>query len=236
MRKIIVVLLSIFVLLIPHQSVFAGADFAEDVNNDGKINMFDYVTVKGVCLGAYGSTDDEIARADVNKDGKVNVLDYIRVKKKCFERVSSEEEINFTASEYEGRLEDYDSDARDSLKNGIMPSFMISNTAELNEFLSMYSYYATAPSQFLELASSLDDEYFESKTLLIAYGMSPSGGDEFRIENVGIDENEILMEVTLSKIGVTDDVKHAILTAEVSKSDIGECSVLKAELRVYEGY
>ncbi len=50
-----------------------------DVNNDGKFNMFDYLTIKSVVMNG---TDDEelLARADVNGDGRINLFDYVAIK------------------------------------------------------------------------------------------------------------------------------------------------------------
>lgn len=236
MKRICLVLLSFAIMLLSCSAVFADTEVDCDVNGDGEVNMFDCILVKSIYFGAYNASDDEFLRADVNQNGKVDALDYIAVKKEAFSENDSAKDIEFTASEFNGRMEAYDAAAGDSLKSGYMPSFMVGDTEELDEFVSLYSYYATTPSPFLEYASTLDDEYFENKTLLIAYGKALSGGDEFKVEKVSMDESGILMDVTLSEIGVTEDIKYTLLIAEVDKSDIGECTEFRAMLRIYDIY
>ncbi len=51
-----------------------------DVNSDGNINMFDYITIKSICLERIETNDELLARADVTGDGRVNMFDYIAVK------------------------------------------------------------------------------------------------------------------------------------------------------------
>ncbi len=51
-----------------------------DVNNDGAVNMFDYMFVKSVYFKMYTPTDEEYARCDINSDGAVNLFDYVSVK------------------------------------------------------------------------------------------------------------------------------------------------------------
>ena len=42
-----------------------------DVNDDGKVNMFDYMMIKSIYLSKYTPSDSEFVRADINSDGKV---------------------------------------------------------------------------------------------------------------------------------------------------------------------
>ncbi len=55
-----------------------------DVNGDGKVNMFDYMVVKSICLNKHEPTAEVLERADVNGDGNVNMFDYLVVKSYCF--------------------------------------------------------------------------------------------------------------------------------------------------------
>ena len=50
-----------------------------DVNNDGKIDQYDYILVKRHYFETRKLTDDELSRADVNKDKKVDQYDYILI-------------------------------------------------------------------------------------------------------------------------------------------------------------
>ncbi len=52
-----------------------------DVNGDGKVNMFDYMMIKSICLNKITPTDEQFARADYTEDGKVNMFDYLALKK-----------------------------------------------------------------------------------------------------------------------------------------------------------
>ncbi|MCK4817925.1 dockerin type I repeat-containing protein, partial [bacterium] len=51
-----------------------------DVNGDGNVNWFDYVTLRAYVLGAPGWTVESNWAADVNGDGSVNWFDYITLR------------------------------------------------------------------------------------------------------------------------------------------------------------
>ncbi|MBO5786636.1 MAG: dockerin type I repeat-containing protein [Clostridia bacterium] len=55
-----------------------------DVNNDGKIDQYDYVLVKRHHFNTRTLTDDEATRADANKDGKVDTYDYLLIARHYF--------------------------------------------------------------------------------------------------------------------------------------------------------
>ncbi|MBO5914132.1 MAG: phosphodiester glycosidase family protein [Clostridia bacterium] len=55
-----------------------------DVNNDGKIDQYDYVLVKRHHFDTRTLTDDEATRADANKDGKVDTYDYLLIARHYF--------------------------------------------------------------------------------------------------------------------------------------------------------
>ena len=55
-----------------------------DVNNDGKIDQYDYVLVKRHHFDTRTLTEDEAARADANMDGKVNQYDYLLIARHYF--------------------------------------------------------------------------------------------------------------------------------------------------------
>ena len=66
------------------EKVVIGSDGATsnalgDVNNDGKIDQYDYILVKRHYFGTRYLTDDEMIRGDVNRDGKVDQYDYILI-------------------------------------------------------------------------------------------------------------------------------------------------------------
>ena len=55
-----------------------------DVNNDGKIDQYDYVLVKRHHFNTRTLTEDEATRADANKDGKVDQYDYLLIARHYF--------------------------------------------------------------------------------------------------------------------------------------------------------
>ncbi len=55
-----------------------------DVNNDGVVDMFDYLIVKSIYFEKYTPTSDELVRSDVNSDGAVDMFDYLIVKNTYF--------------------------------------------------------------------------------------------------------------------------------------------------------
>ena len=55
-----------------------------DVNNDGKIDQYDYVLVKRHHFNTRKLTEDEATRADANKDGKVDTYDYLLIARHYF--------------------------------------------------------------------------------------------------------------------------------------------------------
>ncbi len=55
-----------------------------DVNNDGKIDQYDYILVKRHYFETRVLSESEALRADVNKDGKVDQYDYILIARHYF--------------------------------------------------------------------------------------------------------------------------------------------------------
>lgn len=55
-----------------------------DINNDGKINQYDYILAKRIHFKNYTPTTEETARGDVNNDGKNDQYDYILIKRHHF--------------------------------------------------------------------------------------------------------------------------------------------------------
>lgn len=55
-----------------------------DVNNDGKIDQYDYILIKRHYFETRILNSEEIARADVNRDNKVDQFDYILVARHYF--------------------------------------------------------------------------------------------------------------------------------------------------------
>lgn len=57
-----------------------------DVNGDMVLDVFDYFTVKSICMETIQFTEDEFSFADVNGDGSVDVFDYYQVKTAYFNK------------------------------------------------------------------------------------------------------------------------------------------------------
>ena len=55
-----------------------------DVNNDGKINEYDYIIVARSILGTYTLSDEQKTLSDINKDGVINEYDYILIARHHF--------------------------------------------------------------------------------------------------------------------------------------------------------
>ncbi len=55
-----------------------------DVNDDGVIDMFDYLLVKSFYFEVAAPTEDEALRADMNEDGVIDMFDYLMVKTAYF--------------------------------------------------------------------------------------------------------------------------------------------------------
>lgn len=55
-------------------------EYIGDVNNDGKINSADAMSLSGYLTGARELDDDAAQRADENLDAKISILDYIKLK------------------------------------------------------------------------------------------------------------------------------------------------------------
>lgn len=60
-----------------------------DVNDDGVIDMFDYLIVKSIYFEKYEYTESELLRADMNADGTVDMFDYLAVKTAYFNGTAS---------------------------------------------------------------------------------------------------------------------------------------------------
>ena len=63
-----------------HCGEVLAVDLWCDVNQDGRVNMFDYVLVKSIYFEKQEAPDVQKQRADITGDGKVNMFDYIIVK------------------------------------------------------------------------------------------------------------------------------------------------------------
>lgn len=63
-----------------------GESLAEtgDVNNNGSIDMTDYILTKRAYFGTYTLSKDEFRRADVNSNGEIDMTDYVLVKRAYF--------------------------------------------------------------------------------------------------------------------------------------------------------
>lgn len=59
-------------------------DLRGDINLDGAVDIFDYLTVKSIYMSSYNADEETFARADVNADASVDVFDYLIIKSLCF--------------------------------------------------------------------------------------------------------------------------------------------------------
>ncbi len=69
-----------------------------DINSDGNVNLFDYTTLKSICVKNASAAESVMKKSDVNGDGKTNMFDYMLVKSRYFNPpmdVSSLEGISF---------------------------------------------------------------------------------------------------------------------------------------------
>ena len=57
-----------------------------DINCDNRVNMFDYMMLKSICLNKVIPTEEQSARADRNNDGKINMFDYLSLKSMVLEQ------------------------------------------------------------------------------------------------------------------------------------------------------
>ncbi len=57
-----------------------------DINCDNRVNMFDYMMLKSICLNKVIPTEEQSARSDCNKDGKINMFDYLALKATVLEQ------------------------------------------------------------------------------------------------------------------------------------------------------
>ncbi len=63
-----------------HCGLVLDIDLWCDVNQDGKVNMFDYILVKSIYFEKQDAPEIHKQRADLTGDGRVNMFDYIIVK------------------------------------------------------------------------------------------------------------------------------------------------------------
>jgi hypothetical protein len=54
-----------------------------DVNDDGVVDLFDYIAVKSHYFESSMLSDEELARADIVKDGEIDIFDYMQLKRLC---------------------------------------------------------------------------------------------------------------------------------------------------------
>ena len=73
------VLLGLIILFI-NINVFAG-NIVGDVNNDGKVNVNDYVLIRKHIMQVNILTGDMMKAADVNADSKISTIDYVLVRR-----------------------------------------------------------------------------------------------------------------------------------------------------------
>lgn len=52
-----------------------------DINGDNKIDIIDFLLIKGYLYDSLELTDEQLKRADANQDGQVNALDFAYIKR-----------------------------------------------------------------------------------------------------------------------------------------------------------
>ncbi len=208
----------------------------EDVNGDGKFNMFDYIYVKSVYFNIDSATDEEKANADLNGDGDVNMFDYATLKASYFKNDNEPDvnygDVSFDAHCLSGIIGGH-SNASDFKYGKQINTTLITNSEQLNALLDAYVEYSGPIyyKAFERFAKALEDDYFTTKALVVVPVASRDGGTRFNIKNVKLDEDGILMEISSEFYGpAPDEPQFLVLTAEINKSDIGDCTVARAEI------
>lgn len=236
MKKLISLVLVIFMTaIIPLSAVAEVEANSFDVNGDGKVNMFDYIFIKGIYFGSI-DTVPEFDGADVNGDGTVNIFDCVLVKQAYLSSddqvTPDEKDIPYTAHGLSGSLEEYDSQGIRPEYGMELDSFLVTDFDQLNALLDTYLNYGNSVNDepFIDFAEALPENYFESKALVVTPVFASSGGDLIEIEGVKVYGSEILTEISVDCRGLTEDCQNRLMTAEVNKSDISGCTSARAEI------
>ncbi len=236
MKKLISLILVVFMTaIIPLSAVAETEPNAYDVNGDGKVNMFDYIFIKGIYFGSI-DTEPEFDGADVNGDGNVNIFDCVLVKKAYLSSDSQPDEaryISYNGHCLDALLNDFIGPTPEHKYGATCPAYIITDFEQFDELLDTYlhdSIYADN-GEVTAFYESLDEDYFETKALVITPIYLYSGSVIAAIEGIKTDGNEIVMEISSILYGVgTDDVQYRLMTAEVNKSDIIGCTSARAEI------
>jgi hypothetical protein len=226
MKKLISLVLVVFMTaIIPLSAVAEVEANSFDVNGDGKVNMFDYIFIKGIYFGSI-DTVPEFDGADVNGDGKVNIFDCVLVKQAYLssdDQVTPEEkDISYTAHGLSGYLESCSQILGDDYGDKI-DAILVTDFDQLNALLEDFVDYGGPISHkpFDEFAAELSEDYFDTKALVIAPAATGAGSTKYTVEGVKTDENGILMEISAVLYGESyDEPQEYLMTAEVDKSDI----------------
>lgn len=239
MKKLISLVLVVFMTaIIPLSAVAEVEPNSFDVNGDGKVNMFDYVFIKGIYFGSV-DTVPEFDGADVNGDGTVNIFDCVLVKQAYLssdDQVTPEEkDIPYTAHVIDANF-NYDAEVEIGISHRYgetCTAYIITDFEQLDSLLDTCLYddiYAGNDAVFA-FYDNLAKDYFETKALIITPIYLYSGMVIAGIEGVKVEGTEIVMELSSRLYGIgTDDVQYRLMTAEVNKSDIVGCTSARGEI------
>lgn len=238
MKKLISLILVVFMTALIPLSAIAEAEpnNSFDVNGDGKVNMFDYIFIKGIYFGSIDTTP-EFDRADVNGDGTVNIFDCVLVKNAY---LSSDDQVTPEEKDIPYTAHVINANFNHNVEAGIRHQYgetcaahIITDVEQLNSLLDTYLYDSIYAGNDAVLAfyEKFSEDYFETKALIITPIYLYSGMVIAGIEGVKVEGTEIVMELSSRLYGIgTDDVQYRLMTAEVNKSDIVGCTSARGEI------
>lgn len=124
-----------------------------------------------------------------------------------------------------------------------VPVYVFTDREELVRFRDMFSGvlsmnygYDEIPS-FEEATSSYGDEFFEERSLILAYVTSGSGTFRYDVKDITVTGPDLLMTVirTNDPEAYTEDMAGWYIMAEVAKQDIEDCTGFDACVLIGEG-
>lgn len=84
MKKLLTVLVLSAMLLSALAFTISAQANLGDINDNGKIDMTDYILLKRAYFGTFPLTEEQSARGDLNNNGKIDMTDYILLKRVYF--------------------------------------------------------------------------------------------------------------------------------------------------------
>ncbi len=132
----------------------------------------------------------------------------------------------------ENILSGYVPSLKDEISDTSLPSRVIKNRAELDEFLALCE--DGYGSEFADFAQTIDESYFEHSALFVAFGMSQAWGDIVTIDSVCFDDEKLYMNVSLYQVGVDDGIKSFVLAAKIDNIFLTENLQPQVNLNIYD--